>query len=179
MVGDGLTVLKVEKEKYKIILTHTEVILCFGSYEKLKGMGVNVRAAIKTLISDIIYENEKLYTTKVLVTVSSKENVGAQIFVNLKEKSICDTVVCFENGDALIEAAIILYKNGLCKESGLYKTKKGYQLILKEPSESLFVINEFAKNIKSSNILAESVKEYGKIILEENAVEKLARAFLK
>lgn len=174
-----MTVLQIDKEKFKIILTHTEVYLCFGSYERLRELGTGVRSAIKTLIKDIVYENWGSENVKVQVWIAAKENLGAKIFLKAKLKTGGETVIDFENSENMTRALIILYNNGLGKESELYKTEKGFRLILKEQPESLFVINEFAKSIKSSYLLAEGTREYGKLLAESNAVEKYAKAFLE
>ena len=173
-----MTVLQLEKDKFKIILTHTEVILCFGSYERLKGMGINVRAAIKTLVSDIVFEKGEP-PVRAAVTVASKEDLGAHIFLILKRKTPEKTVVHFNDGNALADAMIILYKRGITTPCSLYKMEKGYRIVLNEPVDSLYVINEFARFIKGSYILAENTDEYGKLLIRDNAIERLAVPFLK
>lgn len=174
-----MTVLQIDKEKFKIVLTHTEVNLCFGSYERLRELGIGVRSAIKTLIKDIVNENCGSDGIKVQVWVAAKENFGAKIFLKIKCKTNDETVVHFENSENMTRALVILYKKGLGSESSLYKTEEGFRLILKEKTESLFVINEFARSIKNSCVLAERTREYGKPLAEGNAVEKYAKAFLE
>ena len=173
-----MTVLQLEKDKYKIILTHTEVILCFGSYERLKAMGINVRAAIKTLVSDIIFEKGEI-PIRAAVTVASKEALGAHIFLTLKRRILEKTVVHFDNSNALADAMIILYKKGIRADCSLYKMEKGYRIVLIEPVDSLYVINEFSIFIKTSEILAEKTSEYGQLLIKDNAIERFATPFLK
>jgi len=66
-------------------------------------------------------------------------------------------------------------------ESSLYKMSGGYRLIVKtsENTQRLFIINEFSSRKSDSRTVVEYTREHGRLLIENNAIEKYGSAFFK
>ena len=87
----------------------------------------------------------------------------------------------FKNSEELTGCILAIYKFKKFKNinSSLYKTNKGYCLILKSPKncKSHNLIKEFCNNFTFSQILIEKVEEYEKILIAKKAIEIYGAAF--
>ena len=184
-----MTVSIIAKNKLRILLTHTEVIACFGEYEKLFGMTSGVKTALNFLINDIISQ-KRIFgeNSKISAKLTVRRNFGCEIILTELLPKITDTeesgcLFEFEDSDALTRGIAELYKNksNFGFKSHLYKTESGYRLLVscKKPKERLFLLNEFCFKISENLRDIEYTKEYGKPLILNCAIEKYGEIFLK
>ncbi len=89
----------------------------------------------------------------------------------------------FENSHSLLNGVLFLYRNKATEnlKSSLYRLTQSYCLIIYSKSEKPYFLHlkEYCKPTFSSPFLVEYIKEYGKLLINENAVKKLGNAFFK
>ncbi len=89
----------------------------------------------------------------------------------------------FENSHSLLDAVLFLIRNIATKnlKSSLYSIDYNYCLMIfsKDEKPCFVHIREFCKPFFSSSFTAEYIKEYGKALIERNAVKKLGNVFFK
>lgn len=87
----------------------------------------------------------------------------------------------FENSEALTQCIIALYRKARFRDlkSSLYKMPDCYRLIIKQsnPCNSPVYIKEFSRCHSNSAIELSVTKEYGKLLIKNNAVEIFGKAF--
>lgn len=176
-----MTVYNQSLDEIKIILTHTEVIACFGSYEKLTLMGENIKSSLSLLISEVTKDkikNPKDYEIK--GQIIAKKNFGCKIVLKLSKIETLETltaVYLFENSEKLISGIKILFANST-PLSDLYLMPDGYRLITRN-FKLKFPAKEFELNFSNSPIHIAYTLEYGKPLILNNAVSKLRKTFIK
>lgn len=182
-----MTVSIVAQNKIKITLTHTEVITCFGEYEKLCSLSPKVKASLNMLLSDIITTNSLFHKScKISAKIKVRKSFGCEIILTaLLPKRTSPEKECifeFSDSEALTAGIFELYKNKstLRLRSHLYKTDNSYQLMVScsNPKERLFLLHEFCFKISDSFLDIEYTKEYGKPLILNCAIEKYGKAFL-
>lgn len=181
-----MRVSEISKNKVKIVLTDTEVLCCFTSYEKLFSMTDRTKNTIKALLRDIIEERyDPLSCKKVSAEIHAGKNLGCIIIVTVKKdrKTKNSYIFEFSDSESLIAGATYLYRKSRRKKhsASLYKMPDCYRLIISSnaPPESFGGMKEFCRNILNGNVHGEYTKEYGKAILTDNAVSGIAKAFIK
>lgn len=183
-----MTVSVVSPQKIKIFLTHTEVIACFGEYERLLDLVPKAKICLTLLINDIIEGNRSFSKAdKISAKIKLIKQKGCIITLTASlHHRKCDTSEClfeFSGADDLTNALTALYKMGTNRKisSHLYKTENKYQLIANciNPKEKLFLLHEFCSKISDSVWDIETVREYGKPLILNSAIKSYGRAFLK
>lgn len=183
-----MTVSVITQNKIKISLTHTEVIACFGEYERLLGLSPKIKNSLSMLLNDIISEHSLFEKNcKISAKIRLIKNCGCEITLTalLPKRKTPNRECVFEFFDieALTGGITELYKTkaNLRFLSHLYKTDNGYRLIIncKNPKERLFFLHEFCFKISDKPQDIEYTKEYGKPLILNCAIEKYAKAFLK
>lgn len=183
-----MTVSKVAQNKIKIFLTHTEVITCFGEYEKLLGLSPKVKTSLNLLLSDILSKHPLFNgNKKISAKIKLCKDFGCEIILTalLPKRKIpnSECVFVFQDSDALTSGIWELYKNKTNHRylSHLYKTDNGYSLIInsQNPKEHLFFLNEFCFKIESNSEYIAYTKEYGKPLILNCAIEKYGKIFSK
>lgn len=88
----------------------------------------------------------------------------------------------FANCEALTSALIILFKNKKYKnlQSSLYILSGKYRMIIKNPiiNDNIIIIKEFYNYCTNSIIEIAITKEYGKSLIQENAISVFGKAFI-
>lgn len=183
-----MTVSVITQNKIRILLTHTEVITCFGEYSTLYSLGPKVKSSLNLLLNDIITTHSLFNKNcKISAKIKVKENFGCEILLValLPKRKTPDNECVFEFSDseALTAGITELYKNvrNFRFLSHLYKTEKGYSLIVncQNPKEQLFVLHEFCFEINDSQNAVEYTKEYGKPLILNCAIERYGKFFSK
>lgn len=183
-----MTVSVLAQNKIKILLTHTEVITCFGKYDTLYSLTPKVKTSLNMLLSDIITTHSLFNRNcKISAKIKVRKNLGCEILLValLPKRKTPDNECIFEFSDteALTAGITELYKNkrNLRFLSHLYKTEQGYSLIVncKNPKERLFLLNEFCFKISDSKNAVEYTKEYGKPLILNCAIERYGEFFSK
>ncbi|MBO5019249.1 MAG: adaptor protein MecA [Clostridia bacterium] len=183
-----MNVSVVSPQKIKISLTHTEFIACFGEYEKLLNLTSKAKILLKILINDIISDNPSFSAAeKITAKIQLIKNRGCIITITaLSGESESENIDClfeFFNGDAMTDAVTAIYKNKNNRKisSHLYKTENKYQLIINcnNPKEKFFFLHEFCSDISEDISDIEYVREYGKPLILNSAINSCGRAFLK
>ncbi len=183
-----MTVSVLAQNKIKIILTHTEVISCFGEYSKLCSLTPLVKTSLTMLFSDIIASSNVFpENCKISAKIKVKESVGCEITLTAfspGRKAVAEEwVFLFPDSESLTKALIELYKakSNLRFQSHLYKNDSSYCLFLrcKNAKERFFWLNEFCFGKTNDAITAAHIKEYGKPLILNCAIEKYGKAFLK
>ena len=179
-------VSKLEGNKIKITLSHTEVICCFGAYDNLLSMSKKTKTTIKILLSDIIEEYYGfLNNEKISADIKADLHNGCVIILSRCTGQIKknEYVVCFENSENLIDGTLILYRMLRKKAyaSSLYTLNKKYYLLLSFDIDKrrIMPLRKFTYYITKDSVKTEYIREYGKIITRRNAVKKLSSAFIK
>lgn len=179
-----MTVYKIGRKKLKIALTDSEVISFFGTYGRLTAVSGEARLTVGLLLKKSLSEYDTELDGNLLVEIRARENAGCIITVSPADSSrrvSKSPPVMFEFADSrsLIDGTVRLYKRHGRIESSLYKMPRAYRLIVTPRGESdFFFMNEFCSRQSDSEIEAEYTAEYGKLICEKKAVEKIGRAFL-
>lgn len=177
-----MTVYKPSRDEIKIILTHTEVIACFGSYEKLTLMGENIKASLSALISEVTKDeikNPKDYEIKGQIT--AKKNFGCRIILKLykfTKKEVSHTIYSFSKSEHLIFAVKTAFARAESAQSDLYLMPDGYRLVVKN-CEYKILPEEFGFKAETGEIALAHTEEYGKLLILNNAISCLKKAFLK
>lgn len=182
-----MTVSVIAQNKIKISLTHTEVIACFGEYEKLLSLSPKVKNSLNMLLNDILSTHSLFYgNCKISAKIRLIKSYGCEIILTalLPKRKTPNKECVFEFSDtsALTGGITELYKNktNLRFLSHLYETDSGYRLIIncKNPKENLFFLHEFCFKISDSPQDIEYTKEYGKPLILNCAIERYGKAFL-
>lgn len=181
-----MTVTKIAQNKIKIFLTDTEVSACFGDYEQLRQMSPKVKNALNLLLSDIIAESAIFEENcRISAKLSLKRGVGCEILLSAlvaeRRQPNKECIFEFDDSESLTLGIKELYKKrrNLQIISHLYETEMGYRLIVncKNPKEKLFLLNEFCFKTSDKAEEIAYVKEYGKPLILNCAIEKYGKAF--
>lgn len=181
-----MQIYEVSSNKIKIALTHTEVLCCFGAYDKLFIMSAKTKNIFKALINSIIEERyDYLIGEKISAEIKGIENSGCIITLEYSNTNnyIKEYSISFSNSENMINSSLNLHR--LMKKkiysSSLYKTDNLYHLIFKADisKKTALKLNEIYENINCDSILNEYIKEYGRLVTKRNALSKIASAFSK
>ncbi len=181
-----MQIYEVSNNKIKIALTHTEVLCCFGAYEKLFGMSAKTRNIFKAFINSIIEEHYGyLIGEKISAEIKGAENSGCIITLECPKNhsDIKEYSISFINSESMINTALNLYQimKKRIYSSSLYRTDNRYHLIFRADTgrKTALRLNEIHKNVSCDNTISEYIKEYGKAVAKKNALFKIASAFSK
>ncbi|MBR7133095.1 MAG: hypothetical protein IKD04_06130 [Clostridia bacterium] len=179
-----MTVSKINSEAIRVVLTHTEVLSCFGTYERLFLMNDGTKQVLTALLRDIISENRDIYQNrKILARVKAQRDNGCEIVLSAlsvgEARMAKEYVASFPDSESLTQALLMLYScRTLCTESSLYKCDCGYRLILSSCDEAVgLLLNEFCHAVSCSALEAEAVREYCKLIAENGVIQRYGAAF--
>ena len=178
-----MTVLELGTNKLLISLTHTEVLCCFYSYERLNSLSNSVKTAINLLILGIADESRLKKGLPLSAKIKIMNNNGCKITVTQKEpisKRVYRTYALdFACNEDLTQTIIMLYRRNFAKRlfSSIYKTETGYRLIIKTKNPSaLYGTDEFYQKL---TVLNDEYTESGKLLLYGNAIFKYGKIFSK
>ena len=183
-----MTVSVVSAKKIKVTLTHTEVIACFGEYERLLNLTPKTKICLMLLLNDIISKHLPLLKAdEISAKISLVKNRGCIITLTAPlcktEGTDTECLFKFQDSNALTNGITELYKNKANHKflSQLYESNNGYCLIVrcKSPTERLFLLHEFCPYISEDKKDIEYVREYGKPLILNSAIKKYGKAFLK
>lgn len=171
-----MTVYEIHKNRLKIKLSDTEVLALFGSYTKLFEMKKETKILISLLLKDILAKRNKGFKNgKISADLKVIKNFGCEIYIFCSEEPKSQAAVFeFKSFENLIGGIKVLKETET--ESSLYKYNNCYYLIA-DNGISDFPINDFYSFRTESYVFLEKVKEYGKMIIKENAVKLLAETF--
>ncbi len=87
----------------------------------------------------------------------------------------------FSDSESMISSILFLYRRKFYFKSMLYKTENDYRLIIKckRYDSSLLSLNEFCKRHSSNIIETAFTKEYGKLLIGNNAIKTIGKCFFK
>ncbi len=177
-----MKISEISAGKVKIVLTNTEVLSCFGAYEKLFEMSFVTKNAIKALLRDII---KKHYNhQKISAEIRAEKNYGCVIILTAIDKRNKTVQIAYEfyNSESLITGSLNLYKifKNTPYNSAIYKISDKYYIIINTVASAFpkYKTKSF-DNVYTDAVKCEIIKEYGNIITENNALEKISSAFLK
>ena len=178
-----MTVSEISRNKVKIVLTKTEVLCCFGTYEKLINMTQTTKAIICALLREIVQEHYSAEKhDSIYAEIHARRNSECVIILTVKNSKMPTHYIFeFPNSECLIKAALFMQnKNNFNKHnSQLYKMPCSYRIIIEsfEKPEYFFTLKEFYCKTLIGSSHKEYTKEYGTPIATENAVFKIAKAF--
>jgi len=178
-----MTVCKVNETKIKIRLTDTEVITCFGNYEKLFCATASTKLTINALLCDLIpHYNHLANSSKIVAKITAQKHLGCEItvYAYFHNDTAKEHILNFKNSEDLTRAILCIYRSKpYCKmKSSLYSLAGKFILIIENRS-LLPQAKELAERVCTSHIYAEYVREYGKLLIDDNAVSVYGKAFLK
>lgn len=178
-----MTVLELDSSKLIISLTHTEVLCCFYSYERLNSLSHSVKTAINLLIHGVANNSNFKKGLPLSAKIKIINNNGCKITVTPKEpvrkKTLKIYALDFACNEDLTRTIILLYRRLAARRlfSSIYKTEKGYRLIIKTKNPSaLYGADEFYENLA---LLNEDTSETGKLLMYGNAILKYGKIFSK
>lgn len=180
-----MTVYKVGRNRIKIALTDREVLSFFGAYEKITSMSGNTRLTVGLLLKESLAEYENELDGELLVEIRAKENFGCVITVSPADSSRRQSVkeqkmFEFSNSESMIIGITRLFKSRSHIVSSLYKMQRTYRLIISVKADSDFIfMNEFCLRQSDSPAEIAYTEEYGTLIVKNDAVAKIGKAFSK
>ena len=180
-----MTVYKVGRNRIKIALTDREVLSFFGAYEKITSMSGNTRLTVGLLLKESLAEYENELDGELLVEIRAKENFGCIITVSSADSSRRQSVkeqkmFEFSNSESMIIGITRLFKSRSHIVSSLYKMQRTYRLIISVKADSDFIfMNEFCFRQSDSPAEIAYTEEYGTLIVKNDAVAKIGKAFSK
>lgn len=176
-----MTVYNESHDEIKIILTHTEVIACFGSYEKLTLMSDNIKTSLTLLISEVtkdLIKNPKDYEIKGQIV--ARKNFGCRILLKLskpQKTAFSPIIYIFSDSESLIYAIKTAFAKTKA-QSDLYLMDSGYRLTVKNCRPKIFP-QEFGFKSQSGEIALAYTEEYGKPLILNDAIYRLQKTFIK
>ena len=136
----------------------------------------NIKKRESKLNFDSLYtyftSNQALWRFFMTVSITTPKNI--------KYKNLREHLFIFDDSETLTQGILFLYRLKLTLKSSLYKTEQDYRLIISSPSFKpyLITLGEFCK--RRGNLLeTEYTKEYGKPLIEKNAIKTFGKCFLK
>ncbi len=179
-----MTVSDISGNKLKVSLTNTEVLSCFGSYERLYAMSSTVKSAVHSLLWGIIEHKGYSNYEKILVQIKAKRNTGCVITVLFSQKrEKTNHIFDFFESEDLTQAVLFLYKSRTLKrlKSSLYKMQGFFRLVITCDAQKPFLITlqEFCSRYSKLESELYYTKEYGELLIAKNAVQIYGSAFFK
>jgi len=106
------------------------------------------------------------------VSITNKKN---QRYSRMREY-----LFIFDDSESMTQGILFLYRLKLNFKSMLYKTEHDYRLIISASSfkPCLLTLCEFCKR-RGTPIETEITKEYGKVLIEKNAIKTFCKCFFK
>lgn len=178
-----MTVSKINTTKLKIVLTDTEVLCCFGTYEKLFNMSGIAKYVIKILLRDVAKDYQLLNYEKLTAKIHAGKNLGCIIILSASgnKRGNNKYTIIFADSESLIKCVLFIktQRNEIQNKSLLYKTENSYCLLFESPHsrEEMYPFKEFCKTFYSDILHYEYAKEYGNLIIADNAITKIAENF--
>ena len=179
-----MTVYKIGQKKLEITLTDSEVISFFGTYGSLTSVSGEARLNVGLLLKQSLLEYDTELSGNLLVVIKAREKAGCIITVSpagSPRRNAEGSPIMFEfsDTDALIGGAIRLFRSRIYIKSSLYKMPRTYRLIITPRGNSdLFFMNEFCSHKSDSKSEIAYTAEYGELLCDKNAVEKIGKAFI-
>lgn len=172
-----------DENRVNIYLNLQEINDIFGGYENIDYNMPDCRVKIHGLIAATLPAALlPLDCTKILIEVKPND-AGCTITLTkvygdkLKCNTITETVLIFENSEALICSVKELNKLNF-RDSELYTNNQKYAIILTMRDNKPIHISEYCKVI-ASNHTSEKIREYWQKICDNNAITLLSNSFLK
>lgn len=158
------------------------------SYEELDRRNPETRQLLMELI-DLIEEEKSLdlCEEKLFVEAFPQNDGGCLLYISIIDSSLkhknnlYNEIICtVSDSESLIALCRQLFRFccHLFRKSELYSECDGFRLILHTFSKSdkkiRMILSEYGTILGTSHILSEMIREHGKLILEDNAVERLS-----
>ncbi len=183
-----MTVFETGENQLRIKLSNTEVIACFGSYEKLRQMSRTIKTALNALLQDIINDYPALRgKSKIKASMTLTKNSGCEITLSAagpkRHIGLQEYLFEFPNSESLTEAILMLYRQRLTRhlKSSLYKMPACWRLLIESKVERLvhLRLKEFCRYDSGALYEIEHTREHGKPLIINNAIEKYGASFSK
>lgn len=175
-----MTVSSLNENKICVKLSNIEVLSCFGTYEKLLEMSTFTKTAIAALLRDIIANKWRNYCNmKIQIKIKAKRYSGCEITVFSPNTSAFKNVIFeFDNLENLTFAILNIYSTFKNSKSSLFKFKNTYRLIINNcPLKTYYILNDFGRLCTPFSIEYARTVEYGKPLIERNAVHIYGKSF--
>lgn len=178
-----MQVSPISSHKVKITLTDTEVLSCFGAYEKLFSMSETSKSLIKALLRDVAAEYRLTSNESLTAKIHAVPKKGCTIILSVPNSGSDNYYTAvFYSSESLIQSALCLKKiKRKIKKSLLYRINDSYRLLIKSPleQEHFIPLYEFCDKLYSGSIHFEYTKEYGKPLIKDNALQTITSCFIK
>lgn len=180
-----MQVSEIDSNKVKIFLTNTEVLCCFGDYEKLFNLSGHTRTLIKALLNDIAESHNMLHHKRLTAKIHAGKNFGCVIILSASgvKKAVKKYTLLFPDSESLIKASLYMQsmKHKKYHKSQLYKINNSYHLIFESEckTDDLLTLKEFCQVLYSGDLQFEYTKEYGTLLIKDKAVTKIVKTFFK
>ena len=176
-----MQISEIDNKKIKIVLTNTEVLSAFSSYERLLKMDDSTKFMIKALIREIAEIKYQNNWSDLSVNIKARINQGCIMTITPTEYTNFEKTCIFEftNIENLIKSIVSAIQNPKFKicENSLYKMQDSYRLIIDNHESNFHILNEFCDKIYRDKINQQFTYEYGKLLIENNAIQTLYNVF--
>lgn len=183
---------RITDDRLKIQLTGTDMEKLQISYEQLDYSDGQTRKAILVLLELAREETGfDLGAAKLFVEAYPHDNEGCVIYFTMldneddsgtkSKKTIYPSVVfMFDDADVLIDCTTRLFEQYCHRiyKSSLYYFKERFHLVVypfdRSDDRTTAFISEYAKRVGEGELYTVMLKEHGELIVEDNAVDRLA-----
>lgn len=182
-----MTVIKQYPNKITIRLSKTEALYYFGYTGGIDAKTRNVKKIAERIVKNACFEmskpNDSRLFTKICPLSTGEIEINTRMIKNRRLK-VCRTVAFnFSKLSSLqfAEKIISSDKKILSAKSNLYLLDNKYFLTVSGNGleNRLDVITEFCDNVYTDKLKIEYIKEYGILLIKDNAVKRYYEMFVK
>ena len=171
-----MTVYRLSGDKIRI-LSDSEVLSFFGTYEKFASLSGGTRLAVSLLLKESLEKYGDILGDNLLVEIKARKSAGCVITVSPavgRAHGKDRVMLIFPDSESMISGIKRLYSRRLPRGKNSL-----YRLVITGHSRDFYFMTEFCTVKNASEPEIAYTEEYGGLLCEDTAVETVGRAFSK